>query len=58
MFALLWLMRATAHPGMPAQAMRIGTPACRGFAGSACRGFAGSAGLVRRLRRGQKYDEK
>ncbi|MEI6304368.1 MAG: hypothetical protein WCR74_23265 [Betaproteobacteria bacterium] len=29
---------------MPAQAMRIGTPACRGFAGSACRGFAGSAG--------------
>jgi len=51
-------MRATAHPGMPAQAMRIGTPACRGFAGSACRGFAGSAGLVRRLGRGQKYDEK
>ena len=28
-FALLWLRRATAHPGMPVQAMRIGASAHR-----------------------------
>ena len=60
-FALLWLMRATAHPGMPVQAMRIGASAHRHTGAPAHRPAVAlpvRPGVVRRLRRGHRYDEK